>query len=190
MLHTHGHRRQRHAAFQQRHADDRHHRHQRRSGAGRARPAQTFAGPGPWTFTVPGGSVSDPEGDSLTWSATLADGSPLPAWLSFDPATRSFSGNPPNGVPALELRVTADDGHGGTVSDSFALTLGDVNDAPTLAHPIPDQSFAGTGPWSFTVPANTFADADQDGLSLSATLADGSPLPAWLSFDPATRSFS
>ena len=153
-------------------------------------PPQTFAGPGPWTFTVPGGSVSDPEGDSLTWSATLADGSPLPAWLSFDPATRSFSGNPPNGVPALELRVIADDGHGGTVSDSFALSLGDVNDAPTQVSSIPDQAFSGAGAWSFTLPAGVFHDADNDTLSLSARQADGSALPGWLSFDAATGSFT
>ncbi len=31
-------------------------------------------------------------GDTLTYSATLADGTPLPSWLSFDAATQTFSG--------------------------------------------------------------------------------------------------
>ncbi|WP_418903715.1 putative Ig domain-containing protein, partial [Pokkaliibacter plantistimulans] len=33
-------------------------------------------------------------GDSLTLSATLADGSALPSWLSFDASTGTFSGTP------------------------------------------------------------------------------------------------
>ena len=36
-------------------------------------------------------------------------------------------------------------------------------------------------------PTDFFTDADTaDTLTVSATLADGSPLPLWLSFDPAT----
>ena len=46
---------------------------------------------------LPPDSFSDVDvGDTLTLSATLADGSPLPAWLSFDPATQTFSGTPLN----------------------------------------------------------------------------------------------
>ncbi len=33
-------------------------------------------------------------GDSLTISATLEDGSPLPGWLTFDPETLAFAGTP------------------------------------------------------------------------------------------------
>ena len=35
-------------------------------------------------------------GDSLTFSATLSGGAPLPAWLSIDPATGVLSGTPAN----------------------------------------------------------------------------------------------
>ena len=70
-------------------------------------------------------------GDTLTYSATLNNGDPLPAWLSFDPATRTFSGTPTNdNVGAITVKVTADDGNGGTVSDSFVLTVTNANDAP------------------------------------------------------------
>jgi hypothetical protein len=46
------------------------------------------------------------------------------------------------------------------------------------------------GSFSFTVPAGTFVDPDGDALTLSATLANGNPLPTWLHFDPATGTFS
>ena len=57
-------------------------------------------------------------------SATLADGSPLPAWLSFDPATQTFSGTPLNDdVGALTIRVTATDTSGATATQDFTVTV-------------------------------------------------------------------
>jgi hypothetical protein len=49
------------------------------------------------------------EGDTRpTLSATLADGSPLPAWLTFDPILGAFSGMPPADLRgALPVKVTA-----------------------------------------------------------------------------------
>ncbi|WP_198378974.1 putative Ig domain-containing protein, partial [Neoroseomonas rubea] len=131
-------------------------------------------------------------GDSLAYTATLADGSPLPAWLSFDPATRTFSGTPGNtDVGTLAVRVIATDGSGSSASDDFTLTVANTNDAPTLANPIADRSATEDSAFSYQVPIGAFGDPDAgDNLAYSATLADGSPLPAWLSFDPATRTFS
>ncbi|WP_323641197.1 putative Ig domain-containing protein, partial [Pectobacterium polonicum] len=66
-----------------------------------------------------------------------------------------------------------------------------VNDAPVVATPIPAQSVAQDGSLSFTVPAGTFTDPDVgDTLTLSATLANGSPLPSWLTFNATTGTFS
>jgi VCBS repeat-containing protein len=70
--------------------------------------------------------------DTLTYTATLSDDSPLPAWLSFDSATRTFSGTPANGdVGAIDIKVTADDGSS-TVSDVFTLTVINSSDAPVI----------------------------------------------------------
>ena len=67
----------------------------------------------------------------LIYSATLADGSSLPGWLSFDAATRTFSGTPENDdVGAIDVRVTATDDHGSSVDDVFTLTTANSNDGP------------------------------------------------------------
>ncbi|MBA0219929.1 putative Ig domain-containing protein, partial [Pectobacterium brasiliense] len=70
------------------------------------------------------GTFSDADGDTLTLSATLADGSPLPSWLRFDPAIGTFSGTPSNSdVGTLVIRVTATDGSNTSISTSFGLTV-------------------------------------------------------------------
>ena len=68
----------------------------------------------------------------------------------------------------------------------MTLTVAAVNDAPTLTNPLGNRTGIENEPLSFTVGANTFADVDAgDVLSYSAT-----GLPAWLRFDPASRTFS
>ncbi len=131
-------------------------------------------------------------GATLTYSAQLAGGGALPAWLSFDPVTRTFSGTPTNGdVGTVSIDVIADDGNGGTVTDTFNIVVGDANDAPTVANAIPNQNATEDAAFNFQFAANTFADPDVgDTLTYSAQLAGGGALPAWLSFDPVTRTFS
>nr|WP_245217012.1 putative Ig domain-containing protein [Neoroseomonas nitratireducens] len=146
-----------------------------------------------FNVTVPASTFGDPDtGDGLNYTAALADGSPLPSWLSFDATTRTFSGTPANGdIGAISIRVTATDGSGASVSDDFTLTVGNTNDAPTVASPLTDRAATEDSAFSYQVPANAFADPDiGDGLTYTATLVDGSPLPSWLSFDPAARTFS
>jgi|GEM_PF-3164025 len=143
-----------------------------------------------WSFTVPENTFSDVDGDTITLTATLADGSELPAWLSFDSNTQTFSGTPPQDFNGdTNLRVTASDGEF-EVSDDFNLTIDPVNDAPIVVQEISDQTSNEDTGWSFTIPTSTFSDVDGDALTLTATLTDGSELPAWLSFDSTTQTFS
>ncbi|MCB2008525.1 MAG: DUF4347 domain-containing protein, partial [Rhodoferax sp.] len=88
----------------------------------------------PYSFTVPAGTFSDADpGDVLTLTARLADNSLLPSWLTFNPATRVFSGTPANAqVGAITIRVTATDAQGATATSDFTLTVVNVNDAPVL----------------------------------------------------------
>ncbi|WP_205119519.1 putative Ig domain-containing protein [Paramagnetospirillum kuznetsovii] len=153
-------------------------------------PDQTKSGSGAWSYQVPVGSFTDADGDAITWSATQGDGSALPSWLSFDAATRTFSGNPPSSVSSLTLKVTGTDPSAASASSSFTLRVSDSNDAPVLANAVGPQYMTGPGAWSFQIPANTFTDADGDTLSWSATQTDGSSLPSWLSFDANTRTFT
>jgi len=131
-------------------------------------------------------------GDILTYSATLADGSALPSWLSFNIATGLFSGTPLNAdVGTISVKVTADDGKGnGTVNDIFDIVVNNTNDAPIVNNAIADDSATVDSSFSMILASNVFTDVDGDALSLSATLADGSALPAWLSFDANTKTFS
>lgn len=72
-----------------------------------------------WSYTVPATSFSDPDGDTLSYAASLADGSALPSWLAFDTVTRTFAGTPPvdfNG--AIDIRVTAS-ANGKSTDDAF-----------------------------------------------------------------------
>jgi Putative Ig domain. len=131
-------------------------------------------------------------GDSLTLSATLADGSALPDWLTFSPETGVFSGTPANAdVGSITVKLTATDSANAVVADEFIVLTANTNDSPTVATPIPDQNATEDAAFAFSIPANTFADVDAgDSLTLSATLADDSALPAWLTFSPNTGVFS
>lgn len=143
-------------------------------------------------YTVPGSAFSG-LGAGATYTASLASGQPLPAWLQFDPATKKFSGTPADAdVGRLALRVVGTDAQNVSASHAFALVVHSTNDAPTAGAPLQAQVFKENVAWSYTLPNGSFADADAgDVLTLSATLSDGGPLPPWLQFDSATgRLFS
>ena len=75
-------------------------------------------------------TFSDADNDPLDYSATFSDDSALPTWLAFAKSTRTFSGTPQAGdAGTIMVKVTADDGKGGMVSDSFDITVGE-GDAP------------------------------------------------------------
>lgn len=69
-------------------------------------------------------------------------------------------------------------------------TVPNVNHAPTVASPIPQQYAKAGNSFSLVVPASTFADVDTNQThTLSVTRADGTGLPAWLTFTSATSTF-
>lgn len=71
-----------------------------------------------FSYQIPVGAFSDPDGDSLTYTVGV-----LPSWLAFDAQTRTFSGMPGAGDSGVSaVSVTVSDG-GFTVSDSFNLSL-------------------------------------------------------------------
>ncbi len=94
---------------------------------------QSTAEDAPFSFTVPANTFSDVDAsDTLTYTATLSDDSPLPARLSFDALTQTFSGTPTNAdIGTISVKVTADDGTS-TVNDVFDLTVTNTNDPPVI----------------------------------------------------------
>ena len=88
----------------------------------------------------------------------------------------------------MSVKVTATGGSD-SVSDTFDIEVRASNAAPTVANPIPNQEAAPGMAFSYTFPANTFADSDGDTLSYSATDGDGNAL-TWLTFTEGTRTFS
>ncbi|GEM_PF-1302495 len=150
-----------------------------------------------FSFTIPANTFSDDDtihGDTLTYSATLADDSVLPNWLDFDTTTQIFSGTPDNNdVGTIDVKVTVTDNDGLNISDEFSITINNVNDAPILVQPINNQATNEGEFFSYQLPADTFDDDDLihgDAIQLTATLADGSALPGWLNFDASTQIFS
>jgi VCBS repeat-containing protein len=92
-----------------------------------------------------------------------------------------------SGVDAFTFKVN--DGTADSAVATVTITVLAVNDAPVAVAVLPDRAIAPASGFSFALPAGAFSDADS-ALALTATRADGSPLPAWLAFDPATGSFS
>jgi hypothetical protein len=75
--------------------------------------------------------------------------------------------------------------------NTFSLNVTAVNDAPSVANPIPLQGLSGPDQIYFQFDSNAFRDPDfGDVLTYTAELESGSPLPEWLSFNSGTRTFS
>jgi uncharacterized delta-60 repeat protein len=85
-----------------------------------------------FSYTVPADLFGDPDGDALEYTAAQSDGSALPGWLFFEPATRSLNGTAPPGSPDVHVRVIATDPGG--LSASYAYWI-NTNSPPTAGTP-------------------------------------------------------
>jgi Ca2+-binding RTX toxin-like protein len=135
-------------------------------------------------FEVPDTLFSDDGGAAdLVYEATLADGSPLPAWLLFNGL--GFEANADDAdVGTLSIRLTAVDRYGRTAERLIDLDILNQAEAPVAESTLPVQSAPIGSAFSYGLPAGLFSDADAgDTLTLTARLANGDPLPAWLTFN-------
>jgi Ca2+-binding RTX toxin-like protein len=87
------------------------------------------------------------------------------------------------------ISFVVNDGTDNSATSTKTVSVGAVDDAPTVANHIADQVLGENQAWSFQVPANSFSDVDSGSLSYTATLADGSALPDWLTFGAQNRTF-
>jgi len=100
-------------------------------------PAQTLAEHSAFTFALPTASFLDPQGEHLTYKATLSNGAALPSWLAFAASTLSFSGTTPKTVTALDLKITAIDTSGLSAMEIFGLSVAPASTGGTY-DPMPE----------------------------------------------------
>ena len=133
-----------------------------------------------FAYAFPPTTFNDRDADALTYIATQADTTALPTWLSFDPATRAFSGTPQAAdVATVSVKVTASDGRG-SVSDEFDIVVSLDTTAPTVAFvwrdsPAKSQTNADTLVWrvTFSEPVTGVDMADFTVSGTNASLAVG-----------------
>lgn len=122
-----------------------------------------------FTISIPANTFGDPNGDQLTLSASKADGSGLPTWLTFDPINEEFTGSAPSSAENVDIRVTAADGGGLNISDVFNIDVQVFNTAPTIS----DQSFSVDEDISNGVNVGTIVANDTDGDQLTYSITSG-----------------
>ncbi len=146
--------------------------------------------------------------------STFSSGSPItyslsnpPRWLSVDSGSRLLFGTPsvddisPGRVVGVPLNLVATDYSGSTTLAATLVvspSLGPKLEIPfseqvpgfgTFSGPsavlsTPDKAFA------FQLDPNTFSKPSGAPVSYYATMADNTPLPAWMFFDPSRLSFT
>lgn len=140
------------------------------------------AGAGSFSFAS---SFANPA--SLSFNATQGDGAPLPAWLTFDPATVSFSYNVP--IPAdLPIQPLGDgraaraDSRAAWANTVYPLLIRVTEIPVTLNAAGGGQTYSSTIRMSFYAPRPTVAVSALS-LSLDGALANGRSGRSALSFD-------
>ena len=149
----------------------------------------------PFSFTLSPTAFTDADNQPLTYSAVLVDaagvpiaGGTLPAWLHFDPQTHEFSGTPPADLGGdFHIQVVAGDGSQ-SVQDTFLISVGESDKAPVVANPPTDRTLDEVKQ-GFSL-AGVFSDPNGDEMTVTPSLANGEPLPDWLTWNPVTQTLS
>ena len=139
-------------------------------------------------FGLPSNSYADPAGGTLSYAASSPDGSALPSWLRFDPASGAFSGVTPDGSTATPVMVTATSSEGTVSAEAFKIYA--VPQSPVFVAQAPDQRLQEDKAFSFSLPGPSYLDPQGGAVSLHASSVDGTPLPSWMAFNASTDVFS
>ena len=160
-----------------------------------------FGSIAPNTFTYRTATISvdilEYEGNSVSFEIARSSGTtPADGLLGPDTFTLEIgTGGTKNSFAIVNPGTTIyfefpDPGLSWSVGDTVPVKLVRTNAAPTVATVIPDQTATAGTAFSYAFPDTTFSDADSDTLTYTATKADGTALPPWLSFTAGTRTFS
>jgi hypothetical protein len=84
-------------------------------------------------YNLPYAFVDIDINDTLSYTAQQTNGQALPSWLTFDSLGPLFFGTPTNNdVGQIHIKVKATDLSGTNISDTFSLTVVNVNDLPEI----------------------------------------------------------
>lgn len=141
----------------------------------------------PGTGAVKGveSTIPAPQGVNLT---SLVHVDPATGVVTYDASQFAFLGVGESAIYTIGFESQPGSS---IIPETLTLTINGLNDAPTVEHQIPDQRAREGCRFEYVIPACVFADLDAgDTLTYRAVLANGDPLPSWLTFDPVTMTFS
>jgi Putative Ig domain len=156
-------------------------------------PNQTWTEGAAVSLVLPTNTFTDPQGQSLSYTATLSNGQALPGWLTFNAKTETFSGTAPATAQSLNIKVTATDTSGLTASESFtAAVAAPAPPAPpappkpgiAVTDQTPNQTWIDGQAVALVLPSNTFTDALGLKMAFAAYEVNGPNVTSWLRFDP------
>ncbi len=97
-----------------------------------------------------------PAGESYSYDVRQANGDSLPSWLSYDPATKTFSGTPPLGLDlkkSLDIKVTVRDARGAETKVILPIHFTDRDEEPKFViHGKPEKQ-EDVKVWDFEITA-------------------------------------
>ncbi len=152
-------------------------------------PNQTWTAGKSISLALPANTFTDPQGQPLSYTASLSNGQALPSWLGFNPATETFSGTAPAPAQSLTIQVTATDSSQLAASETF---IANVQAPPvtrpgiTVTAPTPSQVWTEGASVDLVLQPNTFTDALGLKMTFAAYETSGPNVTSWLDFNPAT----
>ena len=154
-----------------------------------------------YEFNLPSSAFLDPDGESLSFRASLNDNSELPAWLNFDKERKLLQGKPEvldimfikeqnKYHQIFVITISVNDNVGLTAKSSFDLLI--YNNAPIYnidSRSTDKQNLILGYSYDWSIPNTAFLDPDDDPISYQAFLNENEKLPNWLTFDKDRKRF-
>lgn len=139
-----------------------------------------------FSFTFSASTFVDQDGDAISYVARQASGLPLSStWISFNPATRTFSGTPSSSV-RISVDIEGTETHGGKAHAYFDII---AQHFPVAQKNVTDKLIAIGKPFSYRMPDGLFFDPDGDAMTIRAQDLITGGLPSWLTFSAFNVEF-
>ena len=98
-----------------------------------------------WSYNVSASFSDIDSSDFLSYSATLADGSPLPTWIGIGAITGLITGSPGSGdLGTYTLKIAATDSHGASVNTPLIVAVTLFNAGQLLVSTAVNEVLSGT----------------------------------------------